>query len=279
MTEKIKIADRLAHDIASPVTTLRAFLCQVSWPEPIDKFEVARKFLRDTAKGAKLESEVTAIIPQVVSDMRTHLQTIEALVNSAEVSDEDMITYKDIAKRCVTKLKPMIANLETLNSISARAEASLDTIVESAVSEVKPVADQKNIALNYAGSKDVLINADESEVNRVVTNLLVNASQAMDQGKIAVRLVSFNGTVRVEIVDNGKGILQNHTAKIFNDGFTFGKANGTGVGLAYCKDVIRNHSGSMFVHSLPKAGSIFSVNLPTITSKSFCKDEDSVDVI
>jgi signal transduction histidine kinase len=279
MTEKIKLADRIAHDIASPVTTLRSFLNQTSWPEPVNKLESIRDYLRKTAKTAQLESEVTAIIPQVVFDMRTHLRVIESLVDTAEVAGSDMISYKGVAKRCVEKLKTMITNLETLNDASTRTKASLDTIVESAVSEVKPVADRKNIALIYTGSKDVLVNADESEVNRVVTNLLVNASQAMDQGKISVRLFTFNDTVRVEVVDNGKGILYNHTAKVFKDGFTFGKANGTGVGLAYCKDVIRNHSGSMYVHSLPKNGSIFSVNLPSINSKSFYKDEDSLDVL
>jgi signal transduction histidine kinase len=279
MTEKIKLADRIAHDIASPVTTLRSFLNQTSWPEPVNKLESIRDYLRKTAKTAQLESEVTAIIPQVVFDMRKHLRVIESLVDTAEVAGSDMISYKGVAKRCVEKLKTMITNLETLNDASTRTKASLDTIVESAVSEVKPVANRKNIALIYTGSKDVLVNADESEVNRVVTNLLVNASQAMDQGKISVRLFTFNDTVRVEVVDNGKGILYNHTAKVFKDGFTFGKANGTGVGLAYCKDVIRNHSGSRYVHSLPKNGSIFSVNLPSINSKSFYKDEDSLDVL
>lgn len=104
------------------------------------------------------------------------------------------------------------------------------------------------------------------QINQVFMNILVNAAHAIDDhGTITVRTgVGQDGWVWVEISDSGKGIEADKIPHIFDAFFTTKPAGeGTGLGLALSRDIMRKHGGEIEVHSEPGNGTTFTLRLPT----------------
>ena len=101
------------------------------------------------------------------------------------------------------------------------------------------------------------------DIGRVITNLVINAGQASQaHGSILITLSPLNGQAVVEISDQGTGIAKAIQDKIFLPNFTT-KSNGSGLGLASCKEIIENrHAGIISVQSKEGAGATFRFTLP-----------------
>jgi two-component system, NtrC family, nitrogen regulation sensor histidine kinase NtrY len=112
----------------------------------------------------------------------------------------------------------------------------------------------------------VLINADRTHINRLFTNLIQNAIQAVpeDEDKMAIievqELVT-GGKVLIKIKDNGEGIPEEMKNKIFTPNFTT-KTSGTGLGLAMCKGIVEQSKGQIWFETKAGNGSVFFVELP-----------------
>jgi signal transduction histidine kinase len=112
-----------------------------------------------------------------------------------------------------------------------------------------------------------------NQLNQVFMNILVNASQAIqDRGEIRVRTWKEDDTVKIAISDTGDGIPPEHLPKIFDPGFTTKDVGvGTGLGLSICYNIVREHHGTIQAESSTQ-GTTFTINLP-IEVKSAGSDE------
>lgn len=126
---------------------------------------------------------------------------------------------------------------------------------------------------------------DAGQMTQVVSNLIINAQQAMPQGgtitiTAANRLVDSEGVVpagkyvEVLFTDKGPGIPADHIARIF-DPFFSTRAGGSGLGLATCYSIIKKHHGLIDVKSTPE-GSTFRILLPASRSEPRPAARDSV---
>ncbi len=112
-----------------------------------------------------------------------------------------------------------------------------------------------------------LVYLDESKLQQVWMNLLLNAKQAVRRGEglitIATRYDEASGMISVIIEDNGEGMSPEIIHKIFDPFFTTKKVGeGTGLGLSVSYGIIREHGGDIKVKSRPAAGSVFEVLIP-----------------
>lgn len=119
------------------------------------------------------------------------------------------------------------------------------------------------------------VEADEGQMRQVISNLVINAQQAMpDGGKLTVicenltmpnldSAVSRRDTdyVRIALTDEGPGISEEHLPKIFDPFYTT-KARGSGLGLTTSYRVIQKHGGHLTVQSPPSEGATFLIYLP-----------------
>ena len=104
--------------------------------------------------------------------------------------------------------------------------------------------------------------ADRAKLQRVFTNLITNAVQAMPRGgELVVRGHTDGENVYVSVIDTGYGITEANLNKIFDPLFTT-KAKGTGLGLTVCKRVVEGHGGEITVKSHPAVGTRFTIMLP-----------------
>lgn len=112
----------------------------------------------------------------------------------------------------------------------------------------------------------VMIEADKTQINRLFTNLLQNAIEAIPDemnGTIVVREHKYDSDEKVviSIEDSGTGISAGTRANIFTPNFTT-KTSGTGLGLAICKGIVEQARGNLWFDTEEGKGSTFFVELP-----------------
>jgi nitrogen fixation/metabolism regulation signal transduction histidine kinase len=106
------------------------------------------------------------------------------------------------------------------------------------------------------------IAADPDLLARALGNLVANAFEAMPGGgTLSVRTAARDGTVAIEVEDNGPGITDEQRTRLFVPYFTT-KKGGTGLGLAIVQGIVADHGGRVEVKSAPGAGTTFTLILP-----------------
>jgi two-component system, NtrC family, nitrogen regulation sensor histidine kinase NtrY len=106
------------------------------------------------------------------------------------------------------------------------------------------------------------IAADREMLHRALSNLVLNAMDAMhDGGELTLRTRAQNGSVVIEVGDTGCGMTREECERIFTPYYT-SKQHGTGLGLAIVQSVISDHHGRITVRSEPGRGTAFVIELP-----------------
>ncbi len=99
-------------------------------------------------------------------------------------------------------------------------------------------------------------------ISIVFSNLISNAIQSFDinSGKVTILITDIDDQVTCEIIDSGPGIPEDKIDKVFEPLFTT-KQTGTGLGLASCQSIMKQHNGTISVHNNPTT---FTITLPKI---------------
>jgi signal transduction histidine kinase len=106
------------------------------------------------------------------------------------------------------------------------------------------------------------IAADPELLHRAVSNLVLNAMDAMPNGgTLTLRSRRDQGRVVIEVADTGSGLTREECERLFTPYYTT-KQHGTGLGLAIVQSVVSDHGGRIGVHSEPGRGTIFMIELP-----------------
>lgn len=141
----------------------------------------------------------------------------------------------------------------------------LDRAIDRFDREKSGAAANISVYKNY--SPDIpLVAFDEELLERVMSNLIMNAAQASPPGgMVTVTTRLDDGTAEIAVIDRGSGIDPKNLESIFNPFFTT-KSDGVGLGLAICSKIVDEHGGQITVESTPGEGSAFRVFIP-ISSK------------
>ena len=121
------------------------------------------------------------------------------------------------------------------------------------------------VNLNLQAGMPMLV-ASQDQLQGVWINLFLNAIDAIDKpvGEISISSLFTGSEFHVTIMDNGKGISQEHLARVFEPFFTTKSAgSGTGLGLSVCMRVIKHHGGIITAESQDGKWTRFTVRLPT----------------
>jgi signal transduction histidine kinase len=111
---------------------------------------------------------------------------------------------------------------------------------------------------------------DSKKLERALYNLLLNACEATsgESGRINVGLTEIPGGVQVRLTDNGRGIPESIRQNLFEPFVSFGKENGTGLGLTVVQKIIQDHGGDIVVESTSDVGTVFRLTLPLSSSSA-----------
>lgn len=142
------------------------------------------------------------------------------------------------------------------------SHATLGDLIETAVSIIG--SDAERIDVDVDASATVACDADL--MVRVVTNLLSNAIAASSPDtRVDLSAHVVDGDVRIEVLDRGPGVADEHKDSIF-DRFVQGpvaeRTHSSGLGLTFCKLVMKAHGGSVTVQDRPGGGATFGADVP-----------------
>src|SRR5574344_518316 len=146
----------------------------------------------------------------------------------------------------------------------------LKDLVMQCYNELKPLADKKKMEFNVTilHDEDLTINADRSELIRVIANLCGNAINYTNQGgKIDIEVSEHEGDIIFSVTDNGNGIPQEdipNLFKRFSQGTNKKRSTGTGLGLYLSRQIIEAHDGKIWLESKVNKGSMFSFLLTNV---------------
>jgi signal transduction histidine kinase len=105
---------------------------------------------------------------------------------------------------------------------------------------------------------------DPKKVERVLYNLLRNACEVVpkEAGTVEVELLDSPGSVEIRVSDNGPGIPGPVRQRLFEPFVSFGKENGSGMGLAVAQKIVQHHGGEISVERTSEAGTVFKLTMP-----------------
>ena len=178
---------------------------------------------------------------------------------------------KDILKKVDEYSKTLIQQIDTMSKIaeafSSFAKMPAQNIEHLDVVEVVEHALDifPDAAIKFSSSsKHIKADFDRDQLNRIVTNLVKNAIQAIPENKdpnIEVELSDEAQLIYINVKDNGSGIEATIGEKIFEPKFTT-KSSGMGLGLPMIKNIIEAYKGEITYKTTLGEGTIFSVSFP-----------------
>jgi len=198
--------------------------------------------------------------------------TVENLVRAREQSPEQ---FDEVFRESSSTLLAEIANLKTIISrfseFSRMPQPQLHpTQLNEIVQNVARLLQAQLRSLEHAPIECRLelaeglppIAADAELLHRALSNLALNAMDAMPQGgTLSLRTRQNGERVTVEIADTGTGLTAEECDRVFTPYYT-SKAHGTGLGLAIVQSVVSDHGGTITVRSEPGHGTTFIIELP-----------------
>ncbi|MGA8309829.1 MAG: ATP-binding protein [Terriglobales bacterium] len=198
--------------------------------------------------------------------------TVENLVRAREQSPEQ---FDEVFRESSSTLLAEIANLKTIISrfseFSRMPQPQLQpTQLNEVVQNVARLLQAQLRSLEHAPIECSLelaedlppIAADAELLHRALSNLALNAMDAMPQGGTLRLRTRQNGErVAVEIADTGTGLTADECERVFTPYYT-SKTHGTGLGLAIVQSVVSDHGGTITVRSQPGHGTTFLIELP-----------------
>ncbi len=174
----------------------------------------------------------------------------------------DMAHGSERIKEIVEGLKRFARRDEGLLIDAVDANTILDAARRLVHNEVNKFAD---IELDLAADLPI-ITGNAQKIEQVIVNLLINAGQAMPEGRrgrIRASTRAEGANVVIEVQDNGKGMSEQTIKRIFEPFFTTRRAGGgTGLGLAIAYRIVEEHGGSIAVASKLDVGTTFKISLP-----------------
>jgi two-component system NtrC family sensor kinase len=164
-------------------------------------------------------------------------------------------------------------------SIPEKKRTSINQIIVQSLELVAHQTLFQDVEICYDPSEDMPeIEVDIDQIQQVLFNMFVNACQAMPGGgqlTIATRMLEQEKILEISVQDSGTGIAPENLDRIFDPFFSTKAQKGTGLGLSVSYGIIRNHGGTVDVHSREGEGTRFTIHLPLEAGKMpLTRDED-----
>jgi signal transduction histidine kinase len=144
-----------------------------------------------------------------------------------------------------------------------RTRFSLKDLVEEAIESVAP-SNAARITLDNNVPQILAVDADRDQLFRILSNLVRNAVQALEEqgGAVTIGAWRDGATIIVEIVDTGPGVPEKARKHLFEAFQSSGRPGGTGLGLAIAAELVRAHGGTIELAATGPQGSVFRFTIP-----------------
>lgn len=220
-----------------------------------------------------LESEQLATIGRMASSISHDLRhSLAAIVANSEFLCDSHLTpaqREELYQEVRTGVNLMTDLIDSLLEFARTRESLTPSYGNVAETIHRAVQAARLHPRHHARSIDVLCGPnvsgwfDQRKLERALYNLLLNACEAAPSlgGKVEVTAGEIAGAITIAVADNGPGIPESIREKLFHPFVSYGKENGTGLGLAVVQKIVQDHGGEIFVERTPEAKTVFRIVL------------------
>jgi len=236
-------------------------------------FDRMRASLLKTQR-ALLESEQLATIGRMASSISHDLRhSLAAIVANSEFLCDSHLTpaqREELYQEVRTGVNLMTDLIDSLLEF-ARTRESLTPAygnvwetIQRAVQAVRLHPRHHNRTIEVLCGTQVSGWFDQRKLERALYNLLLNACDAAPQfgGQVEVSAAEVSGAITIAVADNGPGIAESIRDRLFHPFVSYGKENGTGLGLAVVQKIVQDHGGTISVEHTDQGKTVFSIMLP-----------------
>jgi signal transduction histidine kinase len=236
----------------------------------VKKLDVSAQMLaKSEREGAwrEMARQVAHEIKNPLTPMKLNLQYLQRAIdnNSPEVKNISLYVASILLEQ-IEHLSQIASDFAQFANIGNARNQLFD--VNNTLENVATLysANEKVKTITNLYPYELLIEGDKTQINRLFTNLIQNAVQAVPDSRKAVieitsKLVANKATVSIK--DNGIGIAAEMYSKIFTPNFTT-KTSGTGLGLAMCKGIVEKMNGTIWFETQEEKWTVFFVELPIV---------------
>ena len=249
----------VAHEINTPLGYVRNNVEMIQ-----GVFAQTGELLAESDQLVDMLAKPNADLAQI-SQQSEHVRAMLAELRDSGVLEDTAALFDDTLHG-VDTIKELVVNMRNFSRLDqARQDrVSLNDCLDQTLVIANNVLKSKvEVIRRYGDIPEVL--CSPSQINQILLNLMTNAAQAIehDQGKLLLRTEHAGAWVRVHVQDNGKGIPEEHLARVFDPFFTTKPVGqGTGLGLSISFQIAQAHGGRIDVVSAPGRGTKFVLSLP-----------------
>jgi len=228
--------------------------------------ERTQRELLDAERLATIGRMASSISHDLRHSLAAAMANAEFLCESNLTSEQREELYEEI-RVAVNQMTELIESLlefsrtrESLRPSFGDVRSVVDRAIQAA--RAHPEFQRVQIRITSDGSSEGWF--DFKKLERALSNLLLNACEAVpaESGKIEVNLKRVAENLEVRIADNGPGIAESVRARLFEPFVSYGKENGTGMGLTVVQKILQDHGGDVVVEATSGSGTVFCIRIP-----------------
>ncbi|MBI3924168.1 MAG: GAF domain-containing protein [Armatimonadetes bacterium] len=266
--EDQEILSVLAYQMGAAFTNVRLF----------HELQIAHQKLKES-QAQLIQSSKMAAIGQLAAGVAHELNTplgavtlaLDAAVTVLETRPDRAGKKLARAQQAASQMKEIVSKLlfYSRDARTGRQETDLNQVVGDTLKLLGNQFSLDNVDLRVEQRPVPVILANQNELQQVLTNLLLNARDAVlargSSGSVIIRTGQSNGEVLLEVQDTGTGITPEVRERIFEPFFTTKDVGqGTGLGLSVTMELVVQHEGTIEVQSELGRGTLFTVRLPVL---------------
>lgn len=231
-----------------------------------------REKIEELERLTRLQSE---FIGNVSHEVRNPIFAISGYLEALGTPGLGDDQRKSYAEKALTNLERLqnlfndlidIARLEYREDLINRSAFDLKDLIDEVTEMLRPKAEKKDLDLQ-ADVPRFFVNADRSRIRQVLVNLIENAIAYTESGSVRCRVQRRAEKVRIQVVDTGQGIDEDHLERIFERFYRVDEdrardSGGTGLGLSIVHQIIQAHDEEIHVESTKGRGTRFWFELP-----------------
>lgn len=226
--------------------------------------ESAAKLAKSEREQAwrEMAKQVAHEIKNPLTPMRLTVQSFEQKFDPKDPKIKEKL--KEYSQTLIQQIDVMTSIASAFSDFAKMPKQNKQQIdVVEVVKLALDIFDEKSLIYEATASK-IIANLDKTQLIRILTNLVTNAKQAVEDTKnpiIKVLVDENEEEIIIKVKDNGKGIPEELKELIFEPKFTT-KSSGTGLGLGMIKKIIEVYKGSITFTSTENIGTTFIVKIP-----------------
>lgn len=210
----------------------------------------------------EMAKQVAHEVKNPLTPMRLSVQSFQRMFDPKDPEIHKKVD--EYSKTLIQQIDTMSKIAEAFSNFAKMPAQNLEQLdIVEVVERALEIFPSENIKFS-ATSSEIIAIADKDQINRIVNNLVKNAIQSVPENKIPdieVELSEKDEHVYIKVKDNGSGIDDTISQKIFEPKFTT-KTSGMGLGLPMIKNIIETYNGSISYDTTKGKGTVFVVSFP-----------------